>query len=471
MFRFDNSYLNLPQNFYSKETPERAIDPELVVWNKTLFHELNIDHSYEEELKQVLVGNNIHEASVPFAQAYAGHQFGHFTMLGDGRAILLGEHLTEDNERFDIQLKGAGPTRYSRRGDGRATLKSMLREFLISEAMHHLGIPSSRSLAIIKTGNDVYRETKHDGAVLTRVMKSHLRVGTFEFANRYCSIDELRVLVDYTIERLYPNIKNDVRPIESFYLQVVEQQISLICHWMRIGFVHGVMNTDNTSISGETFDFGPCAFINRYDPNKVFSSIDSAGRYAFGYQASVLKWNMARFLESILPLLDSNTEKAMDRAKELFETFDASWQEAYTNMMLSKLGWKEKTPLKIQLINELLRLMEKHQLDYTNTFAELSYDISFSSSPFEHPEMKLWKEQWDKTHANKQIMLVNNPVYIPRNHLVEEALSLASVGDMSDFLNLLEVLKNPYEYNEEYYKFTNPPEKEFEGSYQTYCGT
>jgi uncharacterized protein YdiU (UPF0061 family) len=471
MFRFDNSYLNLPEKFYSKETPEFALHPEIVMLNYALFDELNIDIVDEEELKQILVGNKLHATSVPIAQAYAGHQFGHFTMLGDGRAILIGEHLTSDNRRFDIQLKGSGPTVYSRRGDGRATLKSMLREFLISEAMHHLGISSSRSLAIVKTGNDVYRETKHDGAVLTRVMKSHLRVGTFEFVRRFGSVDELRMLLDYTIERLYPHIKDDDKPIESFFLQVVQKQIDLVCHWMRVGFIHGVMNTDNTSISAETFDFGPCAFMNWYDPKKVFSSIDAAGRYAFGNQPSILKWNMARFLETLLPLIDSNEEKALHTAKKLLVMVDTYWNESYTLTMLRKLGLEEKTPDTVQLVNELFGLMEKHQMDYTNTFAGLTYTMGFPSSSFDHPEMKLWLERWEMLSVNKQIMAEHNPVFIPRNHLVEGALNTAVKGDLSDFLQVLEVLKKPYVYKEEYLKFTFPPEKEFERSYQTYCGT
>ena len=280
MFRLDNSYLTLPDKFYSKETPEYAPIVRPVLWNLDFFNELNIHVDDKEELQKILVGNQTHIGSTPFSQAYAGHQFGHFTMLGDGRAIHIGEHLTKDNKRFDIQLKGAGPTTYSRSGDGRATLKSMLREYLISEAMHCLGIPSSRSLAVIKTGNDVQRETFHDGAVLTRVMKSHIRVGTFEYISHFGSLDELKKITDYTIDRLYPSAKSATNPIESFFLQFAEQQINLVCNWMRVGFIHGVMNTDNTSISAETFDYGPCAFMNNYHPATVFSSIDSNSRYA-----------------------------------------------------------------------------------------------------------------------------------------------------------------------------------------------
>jgi uncharacterized protein YdiU (UPF0061 family) len=479
MFQFDNSYFNLPEKFYSKHNPEKGSNPETVLFNIALFDELHIPIEDYEQVLAILSGNEIQLGSTPFAQAYAGHQFGNFTMLGDGRAIVLGEHITNDQKRYDIQLKGAGATNYSRRGDGRATLKAMLREYLISEAMHHLKIPTSRSLAVVKTGDEVYREEVQEGAVLTRVMKSHLRVGTFEFARHFGTKDELKALTDYTINRLYPEIKEDKKAIESFYMKVIHDQIELVCHWMRVGFIHGVMNTDNTSISSETFDYGPCAFMNHYHPGTVYSSIDKNSRYAFGNQPNVLKWNMARLAETLLPLLDENTDKAIEIAQGLIGEFDSIWNEKYKKMMLSKLGFSAEDNNNFLLAEELLSLMLKYKLDYTNTFAALSYDIDFDNSPFSHPEMQTWLEKW-KTKVEssnlsiaetKEIMKSNNPVFIPRNHLVEQALNYGVEGNMSYFMQFSEVLKTPYSFNKDHYDYLFPPETGFETNYQTFCGT
>lgn len=471
MFRLDNSYLSLPSILFSNEKPEQAPMPKCVLWNQEFFEELNIHVDDKEELERILVGNRKHPGSVPFSQAYAGHQFGNFTMLGDGRAIHIGEHLTKDNNRFDIQLKGAGPTKYSRRGDGRATLKSMLREYLMSEAITYLGISSSRSLAVIKTGKDVYRETTHEGAVLTRVMKSHIRVGTFEFIRHFGSIAELKLLTDYTISRLYPSAKDADNPIESFFLQFAQKQIDLVCDWMRVGFIHGVMNTDNTSISAETFDYGPCAFMNTYHPSTVFSSIDSNGRYAYGKQAEIIQWNMTRLLEALLPLLNENEEKALQRANELLEIIDLSWRKGFSFCLLKKIGLQEISQGNLKLAEELLDLMQTHQLDYTNTFATLSHNIKFEGATLNHPELNAWFEKWDKQAPNRELMQQNNPVFIPRNHLVEDALNEAVHGDLYLFSKLLKVLKNPYKYVEEHHNFSKPPETDFENNYQTYCGT
>ena len=479
MFQFDTSYFNLPEKFYSRQNPEKGSNPEKVLFNITLFEELHIPTEDDERILAILSGNEIQPESTPFAQAYAGHQFGNFTMLGDGRAIVLGEHITQEQKRFDIQLKGAGATNYSRRGDGRATLKAMLREYLISEAMHHLNIPTSRSLAVVKTGDQVYREEIHNGAVLTRVMKSHLRVGTFEYARHFGTKDDLKSLTDYTINRLYPEIKEDKKTVETFYLKVIHDQIVLVCHWMRVGFIHGVMNTDNTSISSETFDYGPCAFMNQYEPSTVYSSIDRNSRYAFGNQPNILKWNMARLAEALLPLFDEDPDKAIEIALGLIGKFDSIWHEKYKKMMLSKLGLSIEDNNNFILAEELLSLMHKYQLDYTNTFAVLSYDIDFDNSPFSHPEMQLWLEKWIKTVESstlsfaetKEIMKQNNPAFIPRNHLVEEALNYGVDGNMSYFIQFSEVLKTPYSINKEHYNYLLPPETGFETNYHTYCGT
>jgi uncharacterized protein YdiU (UPF0061 family) len=479
MFQFDTSYFNLPEKFYSKQNPEKGSNPEIILFNETLFEELNIPKLKDEQILSILSGNEIQPGSTPFAQAYAGHQFGHFTMLGDGRAIVLGEHLTKDQKRFDIQLKGAGATDYSRRGDGRATVKAMLREYLISEAMHYLKIPTSRSLAVVKTGDEVYREEVHDGGVLTRVMKSHLRVGTFEYARHFGTKEDLKALTDYTINRLYPEIKEDKKAVESFFLKVINDQIKLVCHWMRVGFIHGVMNTDNTSISSETFDYGPCAFMNHYHPGTVYSSIDRNSRYAFGNQPSILKWNMVRLAETLLPLIDEDADKAIEIAQELIEKFDSIWQVKYKKMMVSKIGFYDEHNNNFILAEELLNLMHKHQLDYTNTFAALTYDIDFENSPLSHPEMQIWLEKWKIVLENsgisisnaKEIMKQHNPAFIPRNHLVEEALNNAINGDLSYFMCFLEILKTPYSFNKENHDYLLAPENEFESNYQTYCGT
>jgi uncharacterized protein YdiU (UPF0061 family) len=479
MFQFDNSYFNLPEKFYSKQNPEKGSNPEKVLFNIALFEELHIPIEDDEQILAILSGNEIQPESTPFAQAYAGHQFGNFTMLGDGRAIVLGEHITQEQKRFDIQLKGAGATNYSRRGDGKATLKAMLREYLISEAMHYLKIPTSRSLAVVKTGDEVYREEVYEGAVLTRVMKSHLRVGTFEFARHFGTKEDLKALTVYTINRLYPEIKEDKKAIESFYLKVIHDQINLVCHWMRVGFIHGVMNTDNTSISSETFDYGPCAFMNQYHPGTVYSSIDRNSRYAFGNQPNILKWNMVRLAETLLPLLDENSDKAIEIAHGLIDQFDIIWNAKYKKMMLSKLGLSDENNNNFKLAEELLGLMHKHQLDYTNTFAALSYDIEFEVSPFSHPEMQIWLGKWKTSVESstlpiveiKEIMKQNNPVFIPRNHLIEEALNYGVNGNMSYFMHFLEVLKTPYSFKKEHYDYLLPPDTGFETNYQTFCGT
>ena len=479
MFQFDTSYFNLPDKFYSKQNPEKGSNPEKVVFNTALFDELHIPITDEEQILSLLSGNEIQSESIPFAQAYAGHQFGNFTILGDGRAVVLGEHITQDQIRFDIQLKGAGATNYSRRGDGKATLKAMLRESLISEAMHYLHIPTSRSLAVVKTGDEVYREDIHEGAVLTRVMKSHLRVGTFEFARHSGTKEDLKALTDYTINRLYPEIKKDKKTVETFYLKVVHDQIELVCHWMRVGFIHGVMNTDNTSISSETFDYGPCAFMNQYNPGTVYSAIDRNGRYAFGNQPHILKWNMVRLAETLLPLLDENSEKAIEIAQGLIAEFDTLWNAKYKKMMLSKLGLSDADHTNFKLAEELLSLMHKHQLDYTNTFTALSDEIEFEVSPFSHPEMEIWLRKWKTAVENsalsiaetKEMMKQNNPVFIPRNHLVEEALNYAVNGNISYFLRFLEVSKTTYAFNKVHYAYLLPPDAGFENNYQTFCGT
>ncbi len=478
-FQFDLSYLKLPDLFYSRVTPTPVYDPQCIKLNTDLMEALNLTPSQADPLIHILAGNRIPESTTTIAQAYAGHQFGHFNMLGDGRAILLGEHLTQKQQRYDIQLKGSGQTPYSRRGDGRATLKAMLREYLISEAMHHLQIPTSRSLAVVKTGESVYREQVQEGAVLTRVMKSHLRVGTFEFASYFGTKEDLLMLTEYTLNRHFPmHISSDQAGLRLLE-EVMQLQIQLVVHWMRVGFIHGVMNTDNTSISGETFDYGPCAFMNRYHPNTVFSSIDSNGRYAFGNQPRIIKWNLTRLAEALLPIIHEDKDTAVQIAQRTIDAFDALWDKEYRRMMLGKIGIAQEQPNDLQLVDELLQCMQLENADYTNTFAALSEDIEWDVHPLNTPSLKNWFEKWKQRVTQNEeglatariIMKQYNPVFIPRNHLVEQALDLATQGNFSLFDQLLTCLKTPYQYQDSYRSFLFPPNEEFELQYQTFCGT
>jgi uncharacterized protein YdiU (UPF0061 family) len=479
IFNFDNTYLTLPGNFYDFVKPTQFENPELVLLNTGLCSELNIGIEDKVELLAVLSGQFLHKNSHPFAQAYAGHQFGHFTMLGDGRAIVLGEHVRKDNSRCDIQLKGAGRTAYSRGGDGKATLKAMLREYLMSEAMHHLNISTSRSLAVIRTGENVHRETINDGAVLTRVMKSHIRIGTFQYAGYFGNEDDLKALLNYTINRLYPDIKESDNPALSLLEAVTQEQIYLVTNWMRVGFIHGVMNTDNTSISGESFDYGPCAFLNSYDPQTVFSSIDTAGRYSFGNQPRIIKWNLVKLAQVLLPLIDAKEEIAIEKARQTIDRFDELWNQCYYSTMLDKLGIEIKSTEDYHLADELLAIMNQLQLDYTNTFAALRFEMEFPTKLSGNPLMQNWVGSWEKRIAlnsngiesAQNIIKNQNPFFIPRNHIVEDALTRACNGDFSSFELLLKILRTPYSYQKEYRDFATGPGQEFDNNYQTFCGT
>ena len=470
LFNFDATYLSLPNKFYAKINPPKIPNPEFVILNDFLLEKLSIDNS--SDLLHLLSGNVVEDDSMPFSQAYAGHQFGHFTLLGDGRAIVLGEYLTPTGSRFDIQLKGAGRTPFSRNGDGKATLKAMLREYLISEAMHHLKIPTSRSLAVIKTDEPVYRERIYQGAILTRLMSSHIRVGTFQFASYFGTKEELQKLTNYTIKRHFPTIEKAENLAIELLKKVMEVQVNLVVSWLRVGFIHGVMNTDNTSICGESFDYGPCAFLNSYNPNQVYSSIDTQGRYAFGNQAKIIKWNLIRLAEALLPIIDENQEKAIEMAHHTVHLFDDLWKNAYQKMMRDKLGIQIKATEDEELVNELLQMMERNQLDYTLTFASITYQTKEIEIP---TVLNNWFEKWKKRTSIEpnwvEKMKEANPVFIPRNHLVEKALENAQNGNLELFNQLLEVGKNPYKYNVAFHSFLLPPNTEFESNYQTFCGT
>ncbi|QXE03213.1 YdiU family protein [Terribacillus sp. DMT04] len=461
----------LPEVFYSKVEPNPVSEPKLIKWNQSLAEQLGIE---QEGILQALAGNSFPEASKPIAQAYAGHQFGNFTMLGDGRATLIGEWQNNAGEKLDIQLKGSGRTPYSRGGDGRAALGPMLREYIISEAMHGLGIPTTRSLAVVSTGDPVYRETALPGAVLTRLAKSHIRVGTFEYARRFCSETDLLSLADYSIERHYPELVEKSDRYLRFFQAVVDRQASLLAQWVSVGFIHGVMNTDNMTISGETIDYGPCAFLDEYDPKTVFSSIDVQGRYAYANQPPIAAWNLARFAETLLPLMDDVPEEAVKKAEAILKEYPSIYRKYWLDIMYRKLGIQEAAASDEALVEDLLKWMEQTGADYTNTFRALTIDDLATIQQDE--DFLSWKKRWDKrtsavhTETVRQTMKQANPNIIPRNHLVEEALDAAGNGDYTLFDSLLEAVSDPYNYTPSDPKYTaNPPEPD--EPFQTFCGT
>ena len=479
--KLENTYCELPNIFYSKEIPQNILNPKLVEFNKELAEDLGLDLKFlnSDEGIQYLVGNKLLEGSTPIAQAYAGHQFGHFTMLGDGRAILLGEFISRNGQRFDIQLKGAGKTKYSRGGDGKAALGPMLREYIISEGMYGLKIPTTRSLAVISTGENVIREEILEGALLVRIAKSHIRVGTFQFARNFGDVEDLKKLADYTLNR---HFKKDTYEGNSYlYLlkEVINNQAKLISKWQLVGFIHGVMNTDNMTISGETIDYGPCAFMDSYDINTVFSSIDINGRYAYGNQPKIGVWNLTRFAESLLPLLDDDIDNAIKIAEEALSNYGKLYNEYYFNGMRAKLGLFNKEEEDENLILSLLTIMNKFKADYTNTFLNLTLGNLEEMSIFKSDDFKKWYESWQARLAKqnksrdeiKKLMQSNNPTVIPRNYIVENAIKAAvNNNDYSVINKFLEALKNPYDYSnisEEYSKIPEVPSC----PYKTYCGT
>lgn len=481
-WNWDTTYFTLPDAFLSKVLPHAPTHPVAVLYNTFLAEELGLtaEDTDTQQLAAVLGGAVVPEGSVPFAMAYAGHQFGHFTMLGDGRAITLGEHITPLGHRVDVQLKGGGQTPYSRRGDGKATLSSMLREYLISEAMHYLGIPTSRSLAVVATGERVMREFAHSGAVLTRVAASHLRVGTFEFARQWSDREGLAQLTRYAIERHFPNLLQEEGKVEGFLRGVMRRQIDLVVHWSRVGFIHGVMNTDNMSISGETIDYGPCAFMNAYDPATVFSSIDRDGRYAFGQQAPIAQWNLACLAGALLPLIHEDEDTAIAIAQGIINEFPSLYEEKHTRMMLAKLGIMSRQEGDSTLVADLLEMMRSHGADYTNTFLYLMQVPSVKDEWKASEEMKKWKLRWEARIALEaggkdaalQHMLHTNPVMIPRNHLVEAALEAAAFeSDFSLYQRLLRMVRQPYTLSEGDEHYMLPPPRQVEATYRTYCGT
>ena len=473
---FDNTYSRLPEAFKEDIKPVPVKKPELVVLNKSLAKKLNLNFSdlNDKEISELFGGNSLPPESNSIAQAYAGHQFGHFTMLGDGRAILLGEQKDLNNNLYDIQLKGSGKTSFSRRGDGRATLSSMLREYIISESMHYLKIPTTRSLAIIDTGEKVYRESASNGGILTRIASSHIRVGTFEYGKHFCTQDDFKNFINYVIKRHYPKILNNKSSYLELLKLIMKKQIELIVDWVRVGFIHGVMNTDNMSITGETIDYGPCAFINTYDPKTVFSSIDRHGRYAFGNQHKIGYWNLTVFAGTLLPFIDTDKDRAIELVQNILNQFPIEYSNKWYEMMYKKLGIINPIEEDKLLITNLLKLMEFHKADYTNTFAALTLNEIDKGSLFSSNEFINWKKQWEERIKNNKnsykIMQMNNPMYIPRNHLVEAALKNAINGNNKEFDKLLNLMSDTYNYNSKHHEFQTIPEG-FDESYKTFCGT
>jgi serine/tyrosine/threonine adenylyltransferase len=479
-FPLEGTYTELPDVLFSKLSPTPVSQPKIIIFNQKLADEIGFDLSGASEEVRTLffAGNLVPHGTAPFAQAYAGHQFGNFTVLGDGRAIVLGEHRTPSGNRIDLQLKGSGRTSYSRGGDGRAALGPMLREYIISEAMHALGIPTTRSLAVVSTGETVYRETELPGAILARIAGSHIRVGTFEFASLQGDKAVTQALLDYLIDRHFPKIKEKENQPFALLEALIHQQAELITHWMRVGFIHGVMNTDNMALSGETIDYGPCAFMDTFAPDTVFSSIDHKGRYAYANQPYIAQWNLARLAESLLPLMHGEREETIGMAENLLNSFEQVYKNKWLSMMGSKLGLSNAGKEDDKLITDLLDWMHKNSADFTNTFRNLSKEELPNREIYTTQSFQAWHARWqDRLGQEKQdlkssfdLMRSVNPTVIPRNHKVEEALQASEKGDLVPFHNLLSALDKPYEDGEDLLPYQVPP-KLGEKVLQTFCGT
>ena len=490
VFPFDNSYARLPERFFARLPPTPVAAPRLIRLNDKLARHLGLDPQKlsSPEGVAILAGNAVPQLGEPLAMAYAGHQFGTFVpQLGDGRAILLGEVVDVYGARRDIQLKGSGPTPFSRNGDGRAALGPVLREYIISEAMAALGIPTTRSLAVVTTGETVRREMPLPGAVLTRVASSHIRVGTFQFFAARGDVDGIRHLADHVIARHYPEAARAGNSYRTLLDLVIDRQAELVAKWLLVGFIHGVMNTDNMSIAGETIDYGPCAFMDTYDPAAVYSSIDSFGRYAYGNQPRIALWNLTRLAETLVPLLAEDQDRAIEMANEALGVFAGRFEAAYGAGLRRKLGLLQERPDDIPLAQDLLDRMARNSADFTLTFRRLcdaascpDADATVRSLFTDPTDYDSWAERWRARLADDgettgerraTTMRAANPAFIPRNHLVEEALSAAvNDGDLSVFENLLTVLSRPYEDQPAFRRYADPPRPD-QIVRQTFCGT
>lgn len=485
---FDNSYARLPERFYARQTPEPVAAPRLIRLNRPLAESLGFDPDAlsEQAWADVFAGNAALPGAEPLAMAYAGHQFGNFVpQLGDGRALLLGEVIDRTGVRRDVQLKGAGRTPFSRGGDGRAAMGPVLREYVVSEAMHALGIPTTRALAAVGTGDAVYRESALPGAILTRVASSHIRIGTFQYFAARGDTDAVRELAGHVIGRHYPDLTDSPAPYLELLRAFADRQALLVARWLGVGFIHGVMNTDNVSIAGETIDFGPCAFLDEYDPATVFSSIDQMGRYAYERQPHIAQWNLARFAETLLPLLAEDQEQAIALATDVVSAFSQRFEARWIEVMAGKLGILKPCAADAALVRDLLGLMQRSGADFTLTFRRLA---EFADP--EHPVHRLdglvppsadredWIARWrsrlaseGSPSANAARLLATNPAYIPRNHRVEQLIDTAVSGnDFAPFERLLDVLAAPYDERPQHAAYTLPPEPH-ERVLQTFCGT
>ena len=483
---FDNSYSRLPKNFFEKINPESVKDPKLIVFNHDLGNKLGIENTGSKEtLSKVFSGNLLPDGSEPIALAYAGHQFGNFVpQLGDGRAVLIGEIINQEQGRFDIQLKGSGKTKFSRQGDGKSALGPVIREYILSEAMHSLNVPTTRALAAVTTGEDVFRETRLPGGILTRVAKSHVRVGTFEYFMARKDLKNLKILADYVLERLYPQALESKNPYLKMLQSIAEKQSQLIAKWMGIGFIHGVMNTDNTSIAVETIDYGPCAFMDEYDPQTVYSSIDHHGRYAFANQAQIAHWNLACLSGCLIPLVDKNEDKSKAEINKVLENFSKNVNDEISKKMTQKIGLEKPDQESLEHLRALLKLMHENKTDYTLTFRSLSEVAQGEAKGFisffdKEDSISDWIKDWEKLLSKQgkdrsetvDSMNSINPLYIPRNHLVERAIQSGVIDqDFSYMLKLSKILEQPFTPQDIEPEFHLPP-KEEEKVHQTFCGT
>lgn len=477
MLSLTNSYRTLPPIFFERTDPTPVSNPSLIVANDSLAEHLGLPSQvlYSPEALSVCAGNAVPAGAEPLALAYSGHQFGHFVpILGDGRAVLLGELKSSEHSTVDVQLKGSGKTRFSRRGDGRAALGPMLREYIIGEALHALGVPATRTLAVVATGETVIRERPLPGGIQTRVARSHIRVGTFEYAAAHGDKHSLQALADYVIARHYPNVTASGDRYCELAQAIFAQQADLIAQWMHVGFIHGVMNTDNVAVSGESIDFGPCAFMNRYDPNTVFSSIDHNGRYSYGAQPGIIQWNLARLVEALVPLLAEDSHRAISRAQELVDGFPSLFAARWYTGMRGKLGLQSVEREDNTMIKELLETMYRARVDYTATFRALSGDTAFTLSDALNGWHSRWRTRIDAERNRRpveetlRLMCQVNPAVIARNHLVEEALQRGvEDGDFSHMKRLVKALQEPFTTHPAY---SQPPQSE-DTAYQTFCGT
>ena len=480
--KLSNSYIGLPEEFYQVVNPTPVRNPKTLIFNEDLADSLDIKLK-DEEVSNFFSGNGLPEDSVPIAMNYAGHQFGNFVQqLGDGRAVLLGE-INAKNGTYDLQLKGSGKTMFSRQGDGRSALGPVIREYILSEAMHYLGVPTSRALAAIATGEHVARETFEPGGVLTRIAKSHLRVGTFEYFASRQQLNDVKMLADFAIQRHYPEIRETEKHYLELLKKVASNQSKLVSKWMSIGFIHGVMNTDNFTISGETIDYGPCAFLDEYHPGKVFSSIDQNGRYAFGNQPSIASWNLASLAGCLIAFIDKDSDKANELATEVLDNFSKETNQRILDLMCEKIGLNGGKKENQTLLRNLLKIMMDNEADYTITFRNLSKVLFEDSDEFfnqfsEKKEINAWLNNWKQALKNEYKDLSKltdrlnriNPVYIPRNHQVQLAIDLAYENDFSKMLEMIEVFKNPFKEVSEYVSYSQAP-LEKEKIRRTFCGT